>query len=349
MDKRFVAAIRVHEHGGIDKLRIDQVQIRELRGTDVAVRVKYTSINHLDLWVRRGLPAVTFPLPIILGSDGSGIVEEVGSEVTDINKGDRVLIAPGTSCGKCEMCLSGRDNLCREYKILGEQCDGVDAELIIIPRTGIIKLPDSISLEEAAASALVFMTAYQMLVEKARVQPGEKVLLLGASSGVGSAAIQIAKFYGASVIAVAGSDSKLEKAKELGADELINYKTDNIHKEVRRLTNKKGVEVVFEHVGELTWRESILSASAGGRIVTCGATTGYNGVTDLRYLFSRQLTIYGSTMGSKSTLFKMLNLMTQKKFKAVIDRIFSYREVALAHEIMESGDHFGKILLRFGD
>ncbi|MGC8594777.1 MAG: zinc-binding dehydrogenase [Candidatus Kryptoniota bacterium] len=349
MDSRLVAAIRVHEHGDIGKLKIDRVPIGNLHGTDIVVSVKYASINHLDLWVRRGLPGVRFSLPLILGSDGAGIVEEVGSEVTDIKKGDRVLIAPGRSCGKCEMCLSGRDNLCREYKILGEHCDGVDAELLTVPRAGIIKLPDSVSLEEAAASALVFMTAYQMLVEKATVQPGEKVLVLGASSGVGSAAIQIAKFHGASVIAVAGSEDKLEKAKKLGADEVINYRTSSIHDEVRRLTGKKGVEVVFEHVGKSTWQESILSTCAGGRIVTCGATTGYDAVTDLRYLFSKQLTIYGSTMGSKATLFKMLNLMSQKKFNAVIDRIFSYRDVAKAHEVMESGDHFGKILLHFGD
>lgn len=349
MAKALVRAIRIHEHGGIEKLSIDQVQIKEMLATDVAVRVKYTSINHLDLWVRQGLPNVTFSLPIILGSDGAGIVEEVGSEVTDIKKGDRVLIAPTTSCGKCEMCLSGHDNLCRDYKILGEHCDGVDAEIVVIPKANVIKLPDSISLEEAAASSLVFMTAYQMLVEKARVQPGERVLVLGASSGVGSAAIQIAKLYGASVIAVAGSETKLDKAKELGAEEVINYKTSIIHKEVRRLTNKKGVEVVFEHVGKSTWQESILSVCAGGRIVTCGATTGYEAVTDLRYLFSKQITIYGSTMAGKWTLFKMINLMSQKKFKAVIDRIYPYQNVAVAHQTMESGDHFGKILLNFGD
>ncbi len=340
-------ALRVHEHGGTERIVIDEIPSPAPKANEVVVKIAATSVNHLDIWVRGGMRNVSLPLPMVLGSDGVGIVAEVGSEIKDINPGDRVLISPGTSCGKCEECLAGHDNLCREYKILGEHCDGTDAELVAARRDNIVKLPDSVSFEDAAASSLVFLTAYQMLVEKAKVQPLEEVLVMGAGSGVGTAAIQIAKLYNARVIAVAGSQEKLERAKALGADEVINYSTEKISEGVRRLTGKRGADVVFEHTGQVTWSDSILSAKRGGRIVTCGATTGPEAVTDLRFVFSRQLTIYGSTMGSKSLLFTMLDLMSRKKFKAVIDRKMPFTEVRKAHEIIEARQHFGKIVLTF--
>lgn len=340
-------AIRVHEHGGIEKLVIDSLPAPAPKPGEVIVRIKATSINHLDIWVRGGLPGVTFRLPMVLGSDGAGIITALGSEVSDLQIGDRVLLSPATSCGKCAHCLSGRDNLCREYKILGEHCDGVDAELVSVKRENVFKVPENVAFEDVAASALVFITAYQMLVDKANVQPNEEVLIMGAGSGVGSAAIQIAKLYGARVIAVAGSEEKLEKAKAIGADDVINYNVEKISQAVRSLTDKRGVDIVFEHTGQATWQESIMSVKHGGRIVTCGATTGFDATTDLRHIFARQLTIYGSTMASKSRLHVLLDLLSRKKFKAVIDRAFPFTEVREAHKVMENRQHFGKIILNF--
>ncbi len=340
-------AIRVHEHGGVDKLVLDELPIPAPKSNEVVVQIKATSVNYLDIWVRRGLRNITLPLPMTLGSDGAGTIAETGNEIADLKIGERVLISPGDSCGRCDRCLRGEDNLCREYKILGEHCDGTDAEFVVASRENIFRLPDDVSLNDAAASALVFITAYQMLVDKAKIQPLEDVLILGASSGVGSAAIQIAKLFNARVIAVAGSDEKLGKALALGADEVINYNSESINQGVRRLTDKRGVDVVFEHIGKVTWNESILSAKRGGKIVTCGATTGPDVTTDLRYVFSRQLTIYGSTMGSKSKLFTLLDLLSQKKYRAVIDREYHFTEVRKAHETIENRQHFGKVVLNF--
>ncbi len=340
-------AIRIHEHGGTDRVIVDEMAAPSPGARQVLVRIKATSINHLDIWVRYGLPNLNPPLPMILGSDGAGIVAEIGSEIADLKVGDRVLVSPGKSCGVCRDCMSGHDNLCRSYQILGEHCDGTDAEYVSINRQDVIKLPESVAFLDAAASSLVFVTAYQMLVEKANVQPFEDVLVLGASSGVGTAAIQIAKLFKARVIAVAGSEVKLEKARQLGADETINYNSERIFEAVRRLTQKKGVEIVFENTGAATWKESIFSAARGGRIVTCGATTGPESITDLRYVFSRQLTIYGSTMGSKSLLFTMLDLMKRNEFKSVIHEALPFTEVRKGHEIIEKRQQFGKVVLEF--
>ncbi|HEY9164894.1 MAG TPA: zinc-binding dehydrogenase [Candidatus Kryptonia bacterium] len=340
-------AIRVHEHGGVDRVLIDEIPTPHPKSDEVIVRIKATSVNHLDIWVRNGMKNLKLPLPIILGSDGAGVVEEIGHDIDDINTGDRVLISPQRSCGLCEDCLNGRDNLCREFKILGEHCDGTDAELVAVKRENLLKLPETVSFDDAAASALVFITAYQMLVDKARVRPMETVLVLGAGSGVGTAAIQIAKLYDARVIAVVGSAQKIEKALKLGADEAINYNEEKILEGVNRLTGKRGVDIVFEHIGAATWRDSILSTRRGGRIVTCGATSGVDTATDLRYVFSRQLTIYGSTMGSKARLFTLVSFLEQKKFRSVIDTVLPYTEVRRAQEIIENRKHFGKIVLNF--
>ena len=326
---------------------IDEVALPKAKSTEVVVKVHTTSVNHLDIWVRNGFSNIQLPLPMILGSDGAGTIAEVGNEIDDLKPGDRVLISPARSCGKCKECRNGRDNYCLEYKILGEHCDGTDAEYVAAKREDIFRLPDNVTFEDAAASALVFITAYQMLVEKARIQPMESVLILGAGSGVGTAAIQIAKFFGAQTIAVAGSEEKLEKARALGADEVINYNSEGIFQGVRRLTNRHGVDVVFEHIGKGTWADSILAAKRGGRIVTCGATTGHDAATDLRYVFSKQLTIYGSTMASKSTLFTLLDLLEKKKFRAVIYKKMHYTEIRSALEIVENRQQFGKVVLEF--
>ena len=338
-------AIRIHEHGGLDKLVFEDVPVPLIGPNDVLVGVKATSINHLDIWVRQGLPGVTFPLPMIPGVDAAGIVADVGSEVRHVRSGDRVVVAQGISCGHCKQCLNGQDNLCKDYRLIGEHRDGGDAEYISVPSRNILALPEKVSFESAAATALVFLTAWQMLVDRANVKPGEDVLIHGAGSGVGSAGIQIAGMMGARVIATTGSDAKAAKALELGADDVINYRSQNVLSEVRRLTEKKGVDVVFDHVGVAVWEESIKALSKGGRLVTCGATSGYEAKTDLRYVFYKQLQILGSTMGKKGDLQTILKLIERGILKPVIDRVLPLAQAREGHRIVEAGEQFGKIVL----
>lgn len=337
--------VRIHEHGGIDKLVQEEISVPMIGPTDVLVQVMATSINHLDIWVRQGLPGVRFPLPLIPGVDAAGVAAEVGSSVRHVTAGDRVVVAQGISCGHCKHCLDGNDYLCKEYRLIGEHRDGADAEFIAVPARNIERLPQSVSFEAAAASALVFLTAWQMLVEKARVKQTEDVLIVGASSGVASAGIQIAKMLGARVLATTSSEQKAARAREIGADEVINYRADSVIERVRTLTSKKGVDVVFDHVGASIWEENIKMLAKGGRLVTCGATSGYEARTDLRYIFYKQLQILGSTMGRKGDLMTIMNLIGQGKLKPVIDRVLPLTEVRQAHQIVEDGRHFGKIVL----
>jgi 2-desacetyl-2-hydroxyethyl bacteriochlorophyllide A dehydrogenase len=337
--------VRIHKHGGVEQLQFEEIPEPAIGPNDVLVQVKATSINHLDLWVRQGLPGVKFPLPLIPGVDAAGVVSELGEAVRHVQIGDRVVVVQGISCGYCKQCLNGDDNLCKEYRLIGEHRDGADAEYISVPGRNILKLPDAVSFEAAAASALVFLTAWHMLVNKAKVQPGEDVLMIGASSGVGSAGLQIAKMVGARVIATTSSDVKAAKLRELGAEEVINYKTHQVLDAVRKLTGKKGVEVVFDHVGATVWEESIKAMVKGGRLVTCGATSGYEATTDLRYIFYKQLQILGSTMGRKGDLITILSLIERGVLKPVIDRVMPLADVRLAHQLVEDGTHFGKIVL----
>ncbi|HAL57367.1 MAG TPA: alcohol dehydrogenase [Bacteroidetes bacterium] len=337
--------VRVREHGGPEQLMHEEIAEPKIGPDEVLVGVKATSINHLDIWVRKGIPGVRFPLPMIPGVDAAGIVAKKGEGVRHVNVGDRVIVAQGISCGHCSSCINGSDNLCKEYRLIGEHRDGADAEYICVPGRNILPLRKSISYESAAASALVFLTAWQMLVARARVKPGEDVLVVGVSSGVGSAALQIAKLHGARVIATTSSDAKAGKARALGADEVINYAKQEVLEEVRRLTEKKGVEIVIDHVGRSVWEENIRSLAKGGRLVTCGATSGYEAVTDLRYVFYRQLQILGSTMGRKGDLITIMKFIEEGKLKPVIDRVLPLTEVREAHRIVEAGEHFGKVVM----
>ena len=339
-------AVVFHEHGGIDKLRYEDRPEPVVRDNEVLVRVKACALNHLDIWARVGLPGIQIPLPHISGNDICGEVVSTGRLVTRARSGDAVIVSPGLSCGACEYCLSGRDSMCRSYKIIGYLTDGGYAELVSVPEVNVIPKPEWLKPEEAAAIPLVFMTAWHMLVTRAGISPGEYVLVLGAGSGVGSAAIQIAKLSGARVIATAGSEEKLNLAKTLGADELINHNKQDVAAEARRITEKRGVDVVFEHVGSVTWEKSIKALAVGGRLVTCGATTGYVGQTDIRYLYSRQLSILGSYMASKAELLKVVELVRQGRLKPVVDKIYPLAEAAKAQERMEKREHFGKIVLR---
>ena len=341
-------AIVFHQHGAPGVLKYEDAPEPALRANDVLVRVKACALNHLDLWVRRGLPNVPIPLPHIPGSDIAGEVEKIGSDVTNIRVGQKTVLAPLVSCGKCPACLAGLDNYCRQATNLGYMIDGGCAEFVRAPEVNCLPYPEILKWEQAAAIPLVFQTAWHMLITRAQLQPGEGVLILGAGSGVGSAAIQIAKFFGARVIATAGSEEKLAKAKELGADHLVNHKSQKIRDEVRRITDKRGVDVVFEHVGTATWEDSLASLAPAGRLVTCGATTGYDAKVDLRFLFSRQLSLLGSYMGTKSELHTVMKLLAAGKLKPVVDRIFPLAEAAAAHSFLESSSQFGKVVLSLG-
>jgi NADPH:quinone reductase-like Zn-dependent oxidoreductase len=338
-------AIVFKAHGGPDVLKYTDAPDPTIRTNEVLVRVKACALNHLDLWVRRGIPGVTFPQPHIPGSDISGEIAQIGADVTTVRVDQKVVLAPGVSCSKCAACISGQDNRCRQFTNLGYMIDGGCAEFVRAPEVNCLPYPENLSFEEAASIPLVFQTAWHMLVSRAELQPGEDVLILGAGSGVGSAAIQIAKFFGARILATASTDAKLAKARQLGADHLINHKTQIIREEVRRITSKRGVDVVFEHVGTATWDESIASLAPSGRLVTCGATTGYDAKIDLRFLFSRQLSLLGSYMGEKSELFTVMKLVAAGRLKPVVDRTFPLAACAEAHAYLEAGKQFGKVVL----
>jgi NADPH:quinone reductase-like Zn-dependent oxidoreductase len=338
-------AIVFHEHGDPSVLKYEDVPEPHARPGEVLVGVHACALNHLDLWVRRGLPGVPIPLPHIPGSDIAGEIVKLGEGVTTVRVGQKVLLAPGVTCGKCPACISGNDNRCREFTNLGYIIDGGCAEFVRCPEVNCMTYPENLDWVHAAAVPLVFQTAWHMLVNRAQLQVGEDVLVLAAGSGVGSAALQVAKFFGARVIATAGTDEKLKKAKELGADELINHSVIPISKEVRRLTNNRGVDIVFEHVGSATWEHSIKSLAPGGRLVTCGATTGYDVKLDMRFLFTRQLSLLGSYMGTKTELRTVLKLVEQGRLKPAVDKVWPLQDAALAHDYLEKNKQFGKVVL----
>ena len=338
-------AVIFKQHGGPEVLEFTDFAEPRIKPNEVLVELKACALNHLDVWARGGLRGIDIPLPHILGNDVAGVVREAGELVGWVQVGDEVMLQPGVSCGHCHECLSGRDNLCRDYDIIGYRRHGGYAELVAAPGVNVIPKPKNISWAEAAALPLVTVTAWHMLVTRAQVRPGEDVLVHAAGSGVGSIGIQVAKLFGARVIATASSDDKLEKAKELGADEVVNYSNADWAKEVRRLTERRGVDVVFEHTGAATWPGSIASLKPNGRLVTCGATSGFAAQTDLRQVFYRHLTILGSFMGSKSELLEAMKFVEQGKIRAVVDRELPLAEARRAHELMEDRAQFGKLVL----
>lgn len=335
-------AVRIHQFGGPEVLTYEEVPDPQPRKDQVLVRVKACSLNHLDVFVRKGLPGVK--LPHILGSDIAGEVAEAGEYVSGFKAGQRVLVAPMHFCGHCARCVAGLQNQCREFTVLGNGVDGGNCELIAVPAANVIPIPDSLEFNQAASVPLVFLTAWHMLVGRAGVRPGQTVLVLGASSGVGIAAIQIAKLLHCRVITTAGDEAKLEKARNLGADHGINHYKQKISEEVRKITSKKGVDIVVEHVGAATWDESVKSLKSGGALVTCGATTGPNVGVDLRHLFARQLSLLGSYMGTMGELHEVLGHVFAGRLKPVVDRAFPLKELRSAHERLEKSQMFGKIV-----
>ena len=336
-------AIRFHEYGGPEVLRYEEVPDPVPRLDQLLVRVKACAMNHLDLWVRKG--TTKSPLPHIPGSDVAGEVVEVGKYVTGLRSGQRVLLAPMTFCNHCAQCAAGRQNMCRGFSVFGNAVDGGDCELIAVPQVSVIPIPDHLSFDQAASVPLVFVTAWHMLTGRARIRPGYTVLVLGGGSGVGTAAIQICKLFNATVITTAGDENKLEKTRALGADYGINHYQQKISDEVGRITNKEGVDIVFEHVGKATWEESLESLKPGGTLVTCGATTGPEAAIDLRFVYSRQFSILGSYMGTMGELHEVLQHVFSGKLKPVIDRTFPLKDARVAHERMEKSEMFGKIVL----
>lgn len=336
-------AVRIHEFGGPEVLRYEDVSDPQPRKDQVLVRVKACALNHLDIWVRKGLPGVN--LPHILGSDIAGEIVEVGEYITGFKVGQRVLLAPMHFCNHCAKCVAGLQNQCRKFTALGNGVDGGYCELIAVPAVNVIPIPDSLDFNQAASVPLVFLTAWHMLAGRAGIRLGQTVLVLGAGSGVGIAAIQIAKLFHARVITTAGDEKKLEKGRALGADYGIHHYQQKISQEVRKITNKEGVDIVVEHVGAATWDESMKSLKPGGTIVTCGATTGHDAAFDLRFLFSRQLNFLGSYMGTMSELYDVLSHVFAGRLRPVVDRVFPLQDARAAHEYLEASQMFGKVVL----
>jgi len=340
-------AVALSEHGAPSVLRLCELPEPSPGPHEVCVRVVACALNRLDLWVRAGLPGLRLTYPHILGSDVSGVIESVGPGCAPGLVGSEVVVNPGTSCGRCEACLSGWDNLCPRYAILGEHRSGGYAQRIVVPEANVVAKPNTLTMVEAAAIPLTFLTAWQMLVVRAHVQPGDVVLLHAVGSGVGVAALQIAKLHGAIVIALASSDAKLERARALGADAVVRSDVPDWESRIRELpcVGKRGVDIVVEHTGATTWEASIRLTRRGGTITTCGATSGPIANTDLRHVFFRQLQILGSTMGSKSLLYRILPLVERGVMRAVVDRTFPLEQAADAHAYLDRREQFGKVVL----
>jgi len=341
-----VRALRIHGHGAPDVLSIDDVPEPKApaRG-EALVRVLATSINHLDLWVRRGMPGVEIPLPRVLGCDGIGEVVALGEGVEGLRAGQHVVLAPGYSSGTSPEDAAGDDHLAPDYGIRGEHCDGFDQELVTLEQRFVLPLPGGVDPRHAAAVPLVFLTAWGMLVERARVEPGETVLVLGGASGVGSAAIQIARHAGARVLATGGSDEKRALARELGAEAAVDHRDPSWGKAIKELTDGRGADVVVEHVGPATWDTSMRVLARRGRLVTCGATTGPKVALMLPHLFIKNQSVLGSTMGPRRALATIFERIASGDYRPVVDSVVPMSQAASAHERLEKSDVLGKIVL----
>ncbi|MFX1379346.1 MAG: zinc-binding dehydrogenase [Promethearchaeota archaeon] len=342
-------AAYIYEHGSLDNIQIGEVDNLNVEPNEVLIKTQYASLNHLDLFIVKGWSGLVLKMPHVIGADGSGIVKEIGSEVSTLQIGDKVTINPGISCGKCEMCLSGEQVLCKNFSIKGEHQWGTFAEYFKLPEINVLKVPNSFSLEKAAAAPLTFLTAYRMLTTLGATQPGDYVFIHGAGGGVSSAAIQIAKYYGAKVITTTSSPEKVEKAKQLGADYVINYKevkdyTQYVYKE---LTNRRGIDIVIDNVGIDTFNTSIRLLNPGGRLITCGATSGSQVEFNLANIFWKHLEIKGSTMANQREFRAVMKLVFKGKLIPIIDKIYPFEKVKDAEKYLTEGKQFGKVLLKF--
>jgi NADPH:quinone reductase-like Zn-dependent oxidoreductase len=332
--------------GGLDKVQYRDVEQPRLGPREVLIATRAAALNHLDLFVRNNLDSLKLAPPHVAGADGAGVVAEVGTEVSRVRVGDRVLINPGIHCGSCEFCQAGEQSLCVRFGIMGETCPGTFAEYFKVPQDNAHPVPEGFSWDEAAAFPLVFLTAWRMLISKAVIKPGEDILILGIGGGVSTAVLQIVKAIGLRAFVTSSSDAKLQQAQKLGADAAINYKTQDFAREIRTLTNRRGVDVVVDSVGGDSYAKSLASLVKGGRLVTCGATAGPHPQTDLGRIFWNQLSVFGSTMGNMREFTAMLNFVTKRGVKPVIDQVFPLADGAKALARMEEGKQFGKIVLK---
>ena len=337
----------INSHGSVDVLEFRE-DLKEPICLDnqIKVNIKATSINHLDIWVRKGIPGIKIPLPMILGSDGAGVIVEVGKDVKSFHPGDKVVIQPGTYSKDCNRVKRGLENFSNTYGILGETEPGVQCDYVVLNPENIYPMPNHLTFEDASSMQLAFMTAYQMLVKRALLKPFETVLVYGGTSGIGTAAIQIAKDLGARVITTVGSDSKFDHAFKFGADYVVNHSKKDWFKEIRKSIKNDTVDVIFEHIGAETWDTSTRLLGIGGRIVTCGATTGYRVNIDLRYLFSKQQSIIGSTMSDISTFNEVQKKIEQGTYIPFVDKVYNMKDVKDAHLYIERRKNMGKVVLQ---
>jgi NADPH:quinone reductase-like Zn-dependent oxidoreductase len=339
-------AIVITGQDGIDKIQYIDVDRPTLEPREVLIETRAVALNHLDIFVRDNLDVLKLAAPHVAGADGAGLVAEVGNDVSTVKAGDRVLINPGLNCGVCEFCQAGEQSLCVRFGIMGESCPGTFAEYFKIPQENVYPVPEGFSWEEAAALPLVFVTAWRMLINKAEIKPGEDILILGIGGGVSTAVLQIVKAIGLRAFVTSSSDDKLQQARKLGADAVINYKTQDFAREIRGLTDRRGVDVVVDSVGGDSYAKSLASLVKGGRLVTCGATAGARPQTDLQRIFWNQLSVFGSTMGSRRDFTEMLNFVCKRGVKPIIDQVFPLAAGAQAFARMEEGKQFGKIVLK---
>ncbi|HXG50941.1 MAG TPA: zinc-binding dehydrogenase [candidate division Zixibacteria bacterium] len=339
-------AVRIHEHGGVDKLRYEEAPLPAINApNEVLVRLAAAALNHVDIWTRMGVTGIEVPMPHILGADGSGVVAEVGDRVRSVKPGDRVCLYSFTGCGGCEFCLTGRDFMCIRIRSLGSRLDGTYAEYVKTVEENCFSVPSYMSFHQAAAFPLVFITVWRMLVTNARLQPGETLLVIGIGGGIASAALQLAKKIGARVIVTSGSDAKLERARNLGADHVVHHRRTDFAEAARELTSGRGVDVVLDCVGGEVWTKSLASLARGGRLVTCGATAGAEPLDDLEAIAGKYLKIYGSTLGSREEFRRLLSFLEVARIEPIIDSVFPLSEAAAAQERMEQARQFGKIVL----
>lgn len=340
-------ALYFEEHGGVDRIQLGERPLPEPGAGQVRVRLKAAALNHLDLFVLGGMPGVPVELPHIGGADGAGVVEALGPGVSGVSEGDEVVFDPGLSCGSCEFCLKGEQSLCVRYGILGEHLDGTFAESVVVPAAGLAPRPGHLSWEESAALPLTFLTAWRMLIARGGLAAGESVLIHGIGGGVSLACLALAKMVGARVFVTSRSEDKLARARKLGADEVIPA-DDQVARQVRRLTGKRGVDVVVDSVGKATWMQSLKAAAKGGRIVTCGATTGPDPAEEIRLVFWNQLSIIGSTMGSREDWRRLMEAVSAAGLRPVVDGVMPLEKGREAYQRMERAEQFGKIVLSTG-
>jgi NADPH:quinone reductase-like Zn-dependent oxidoreductase len=340
----------MHGYGGIEQLFYEDADSPTItESNEVIVKLKAAAVNHIDIWNRRGATGIELSMPHILGADGSGLVAEVGGRSGNLKVGDPVCFYPPTGCGQCEFCRTDRDFMCIRLRALGERLEGTYAEYVKLPAENCFPFPSGYSFEEAAAFPLVFITVWHMLITNARLKPGETVLIIGIGGGVASASLQIAKKIGVRAIVTSGSDEKLERAKRLGADHGINHQKEEFPRVVDALTAGRGVDLAVDCVGGEVWQKSLASLGKGGRLVTCGATAGGEPKDDIEAIVSKQLKIYGSTLGSREEFRRLINFLNVAKIRPIIDRVFPLQEAAAAQNYLEEGKQFGKVVLRMPD